>query len=248
MTKLGRILLITFSVLALAAGVAYADATIYAGPPSSFYGGDVSIAQGEKITFTNLDTIAHDVTASAKSGDGKPLFASAQVSTGGSAPVSGVEALPAGSYPYICSLHPFMTGTITVTGAGAPAPGGGSGGGNGGSPPPPASDSTADTVAPSFTLGVLDTKRSAVAKRKALKVALKTNEEATFAITAKAGRTTLATGTSKLAAGSRTLSLRLTKAGLKAAKGRKALKLAVRAKATDAAGNKSTATAAGRLR
>ncbi|HEX4734903.1 MAG TPA: plastocyanin/azurin family copper-binding protein, partial [Thermoleophilaceae bacterium] len=202
--------------LALGGGVAWADATIYAAPPNQFFQGDVTIAQGEAITFTNMDTVAHDVTASGKGADGKPLFASAQVGTGQSAPVAGVEYLTAGSYPYICSIHPFMKGTITVTSDGAPKPKpGGGGGGGGGS----GQAAATDTTPASISVKMLDTKRSKVRKRHSLQVAVTTNEPAGVAVTARSGQTVIAQGTAKLTkAGTRKLSIKLTKAGLAAAK------------------------------
>ena len=252
MSKLIRTGVAALAVLALSAGVAWADATIYAGPPNQFFQGDVSIAQGEAITFTNMDTVPHDVTASGKGADGKPLFQSAQVGTAQSAPVAGVEYLTTGSYPYICSIHPFMKGTITVTSDGTPKPrpggGGGSGGGGGGSGGGPA-PAAADTTAPSVSVKVLDTKRSKVRKRHSLQVSVTTNERAGVAVIARSGRTIIAQGTAKLnQAGTRKLSLKLTKAGLKAAKGRKPVRLSVELDARDASGNASTANASGRLR
>jgi plastocyanin len=244
MSKLTRGGLAAVLVLAIGAGVAYADATIYAGPPNQFFQGDVTIAQGEAITFTNFDTVAHDVTAAGKGADGKPLFQSAQVGAGQSAPVAGVEYLTSGSYPYICSIHPFMKGTITVSSAGAPKPrpGGGS------SPPPPASASS-DTTAPSVAARVLDTKRSQVRKRRSLQIAVTTNEPATLTIAARSGSTVIAQGSAKLTkAATRKLSLKLTRAGLKAAKARKPVTIAVAVDARDSAGNASSAQASGRLR
>jgi plastocyanin len=231
-------------VVAIGAGVAYADATIYAGPPNQFFQGDVTIAQGEAITFTNFDTVAHDVTASAKGADGKPLFQSAQAGSGQSAPVAGVEYLTSGSYPYICSIHPFMKGTITVSSAGTPKPrpGGGS------SAPPPASASS-DTTAPSVTVRVLDTKRAQVRKRRSLQISVATNEPAAVAITARSGGTVVAQGSAKLTkAATRKVTVKLTKAGLKAVKARKPVTIAIAAEAKDSAGNASSATASGRLR
>jgi len=246
MRKLIQICAAVLAVLALAAAAAYADGTIYAAPPNQFFGGDITVGQGEAVTFTNGDTMNHDVTAVKKGDDGKPLFASEQIGPAQSSPVAGVEYLTTGAYEYICSIHPFMKGTITVSSAGTPKPRPGSGGGG---QPGPASGAAADTVAPSFTVKVLDTKKSSVRKRRSLQLSVNTNEAATLAITAKSGSTTLATGTSKLnKAGARKVTVKLTKAGLKAAKSSKQLKVAVSAKATDAAGNSSTATASGKLR
>ena len=246
MTRLIKSCVAAFAVLAVAAAAAYADGTIYAIPPSQFFGGDITIAQGEAVTFTNGDTMPHDVTAVKKGDDGKPLFASAQTSAAQSSPVAGVEYLTTGAYDYICSIHPFMKGSITVSSEGTPKPRPGSGGGG---QPGPAAPAAADTAAPSFTIKVLDTKKSGVRKRRSLQLSVNTNEAATLAITAKSGSTTIATGTSKLnKAGAKKITVKLTKAGLKAAKSSKQLKIAVQAKGTDAAGNSSTASASGKLR
>ena len=247
MSKLVRGTVAAFAVLALGAGVAWADATIYAGPPNQFFQGDVTIAQGEAITFQNIDTVPHDVTARGKAADGKPLFQSAQIGTGESAPVEGVQYLSAGSYPYICSIHPFMTGTITVSSDGTPKPrpGGGGGGGAATQSQQPASD----TTGPALTVEVLDTKRSKVRKRRSLQVSVSTDEPATVTVTARSGSKVLARGTSKLnKAGTKKLSIKLTKAGLKAAKSRKPVSVTVTADGKDRTGNASTAQASGRLR
>jgi plastocyanin len=230
------------AALALAAGVAYADATIYAAPPNQFAGGDVTIAQGAKVTFTNGDTVAHDVTAAAKGADGKALFASDQIGPAQSAPVAGVEYLTTGKYEYICSIHPFMKGTITVSSEGAPVPRPGSG-------PPPSSPASADTVAPAASVKVLDTKRSAVRKRRSLQLEVRTDEAAALAITARSGKTTVATGTARLnKAGTRKVTVKLTRAGLKLVKSSRTVRIAVAVDARDAAGNASSASASGRLR
>jgi plastocyanin len=243
MSKLVRGAVVAVAVLAVGGGVAWADATIYAGPPNQFFQGDVTIAQGEAVTFQNMDTVPHDVTAQGKGSDGKPLFQSAQVSTGESAPVEGVQYLTSGSYPYICSIHPFMKGTITVSSEGTPKPRPGGGGGGGGS------QAAADTTAPSLSLKVLDTKRSKVRKRRSVQVSVTTNEPATVTVTATSGSKVLAKGTSKLnKAGTKKLSIKLTRAGLKAVKSRKPVSVTVTADGKDGAGNASSANASGRLR
>jgi plastocyanin len=243
MSKLVRGGVVALVVLAVSAGVAWADATIYAGPPNQFFQGDVTIAQGEAVTFQNMDTVPHDVTAQGKGADGKPLFQSAQVGTGQSAPVEGVQYLTSGSYPYICSIHPFMKGTITVSSDGTPKPRPGGGGGS------TAQQPSGDTTAPSLTVKVLDTKRSKVRKRRSLQVSVTTDEPATVTVTATSGGKVLAKGTSKLnKPGTKKLSIKLTKAGLKAAKSRKPVSVTVTADGKDSAGNASTAQASGRLR
>lgn len=245
MSKLVRGAVAALVVLAVGAGVAWADATIYAGPPNQFFQGDVTIAQGEAVTFQNMDTVPHDVTAAGKGADGKPLFQSAQVGTGQSATVEGVQYLTTGSYPYVCSIHPNMKGTITVSGEGAPKPrpGGGGGAGAGQAQQP------SDTTGPALTVKVLDTKRSKVRKRRSLQVSVGTSEPATVTVTAKSGSTVLAKGSSKLnTAGTKKLSIRLTKAGLRAAKSRKPVPITATVDGKDGAGNSSSAQASGRLR
>jgi plastocyanin len=237
------------AALGFATAAAYAG-TIYAAPPNQFVGGDITIAQGEKVTFTNGDTVTHDVTAATKGGDGNPLFASEKIGAGQSAAVAGAEYLTTGSYGYICSIHPGMKGTITVSSAGTPAPRPGSGSGSPQAQPSPSpSPSSADTVAPATSVKVLDTNRSAVRKRRSLQLEVKTNEAATLAITARSGGTTVATGSTRLnKAGTRKVTVKLTKAGLKLVKTSHNVRIAVAVKASDAAGNSSTASASGQLR
>jgi plastocyanin len=238
--------LAALTTFALAAGVAYADATIYAAPPSQFVGGDVTIAQGEKVTFQNGDTLGHDVTANDRGPDGKPLFFSATIGPAQSAPVEGVEYLTTGAYGYICSLHPYMTGTITVSSEGTPKPrpGGGGGGSSTGSPSAPA----ADTTAPTLSVKLLDTRRSSVRKRRSLQLSVTVDEAVTASVKAVAGKKTVATGKANLKAGTRKVSVKLTKAGLKLAKGRKPVRISVTVSAKDAAGNAGAGSASGRLR
>jgi polyvinyl alcohol dehydrogenase (cytochrome) len=70
---------------------------------------------GSKVTYTNVDNVLHDVTASDKGGDGRPLFQSKLIGLGESAPIEGTEKLAAGkSYGFYCSVHPGMKGTIQV--------------------------------------------------------------------------------------------------------------------------------------
>ena len=228
MTKL-RIAIATIAVLAVAGGVAYADQTIYAAPVDMFVGSGVTIAQGEKVTFSNGDVSTHDVTAKTLGGDGKPLFQSAKTGTGQSNEVVGADKLAPGSYDYLCSIHPNMTGTLTVTGSGTPS---GGGGGGGGSP-----SGSSDTTPASISVKVLDTKRSKVRKRNSLQISVSTNEAATFTFKAVSGSTTVATGKAKM-----------TKAGAKLIKKKKTVSLTVTANAKDAAGNASSASADGKLR
>jgi len=247
MRSIRRAVVVVIVVLAFAAAAAYADQTIYAGPPNQFVGGNITMAQGEKLTFTNVDTATHDVTANAAGPDGKPLFASAKIGPGQSAPVEGAQYLTTGQYDYICSIHHFMKGTITVTTQGTPAQRPGSG-----SPPPSGQQpptSSSDTTAPSIKVKLLDAKRSTIRKRRSLQVSATVDEPATIGFTARSGKTTVASGSARFEkAGTRKISLKLTKAGLRLAKRSRRLRVVVEARAADAAGNSAAATANGSLR
>ena len=227
----------------LASAPAALAGTVYAGPPSQFFTSSVTIDQGEAVTFTNLDFIAHDVTAQGKGPDGKPLFASALTNGGGSSPVSGTEFLTTGDYPFVCSIHPNMLGTLTVSSEGTPAPRPGSGGGSGGSSPPPAQPAqNADTEKPTVQLHLVDTRLSTIKKRKAISLHVTADEPVTVGLRAKAGKTTLGSTTVKLTqSGTQAVRLKLTSAGAKLVRRSRKLAITLSANAADGANNKSTA-------
>jgi plastocyanin len=66
----------------------------------------ITVAPGSTVTWTNLDGVAHVVTAD----DGS--WGSGTLEQGGS--YSHVFTSP-GSHPYHCAIHPFMKGTVVVT-------------------------------------------------------------------------------------------------------------------------------------
>jgi plastocyanin len=66
----------------------------------------ITVARGTTVTWTNLDGVAHTVTADDGSWGSGTL--------GHGATYSHVFTSP-GSYPYHCAIHPFMTGTVRVT-------------------------------------------------------------------------------------------------------------------------------------
>lgn len=65
----------------------------------------IQVAQGTTVTWTNVDSVAHDVEFS----DGS--VQSALLENG--ATFQHTFATP-GSYAYLCSAHPFMVGKVTV--------------------------------------------------------------------------------------------------------------------------------------
>ena len=96
------------------------------GPSSS------SVNVGDTITWTNQDTPPHTATAN----DGS--FDTGTLNKGKSGSHTFTKA---GTFPYICSIHPSMKGTVTV----AAASGGSSGGGDTGS----GASASPDTSTPS---------------------------------------------------------------------------------------------------
>ena len=72
-----------------------------------FQPGDPTVAPGTKITVTNNDSTAHTMTAT----KGK-VFDTGDIAAGASATFTAPSK--AGDYPYDCTIHPFMTGTLTV--------------------------------------------------------------------------------------------------------------------------------------
>jgi plastocyanin len=228
-------LVAALALLVAAPGAAAAE-TIYAGPPSQFYTSSVTIDQGGKVTFTNLDSIEHDVTASTKGPDGKPLFNSPLGGPGSSADVSGTEYLTTGTYEFGCSLHPSMHGTLSVTSAGTPAQRPGAGAAPG--PAPQSAPAESDTTKPKVAVHLVDTSLGPVRRRRALRLHVATDEPITIGLTVRAGRTTFAATTTRIGAEGKTLSLRLTRAGAKLARRKRSLRLTLTARAADAASNK----------
>jgi plastocyanin len=108
--------------LSAAVPLALGDQQITAEPRDRFGTQTVTIAQGESVTFTNNDVDSHNVTATANGADGKPLFASANISFHQTARVDGTQYLVTGSYQFDCTIHPYMKGTLVVTSAGSPVP------------------------------------------------------------------------------------------------------------------------------
>ena len=65
------------------------------------------MAPGATITVHNEDSAPHDLTANNRS------FTTGQINPGQTGTVKAPTT--AGRYPYICTIHHFMTGTLTVS-------------------------------------------------------------------------------------------------------------------------------------
>lgn len=68
----------------------------------------LTVAPGTVVTVVNQDSSPHTVTAT-----GSKAFDTGTVAQGGKA-VFTAPAKP-GRYPYMCTIHPFMKGTLTVS-------------------------------------------------------------------------------------------------------------------------------------
>jgi plastocyanin len=74
----------------------------------AFHPAALTVTPGEKVTVTNRDSTAHTVTDTAADG-----FNTGDVDPG--ATVTFTAPAKAGTYPYICTIHQFMHGTLTVS-------------------------------------------------------------------------------------------------------------------------------------
>jgi cytochrome c oxidase subunit 2 len=77
----------------------------------------ITAKKGDVITVTNNDNAIHTVTNGATPDDpqaGK-LFDSSMIMQGKTAQIKTASLAP-GDYPFHCTVHPYMKGTLTVTG------------------------------------------------------------------------------------------------------------------------------------
>jgi len=88
----------------------------------------LTIDAGDTVTWTNEDGVGHTAT---QDGGG---FDTGTIAAGASDSIAFDEA---GTFPYHCTIHPAMTGTITVRAAGG-----------GGAPQPPTDTLAADRPEP----------------------------------------------------------------------------------------------------
>jgi plastocyanin len=75
----------------------------------AFSPGEMTVKEGTTVTWTNLDGVGHTVVSDA----GAPeAISSGPISQGGSFSFTFTKP---GTYPYHCSIHPSMTGSVIVT-------------------------------------------------------------------------------------------------------------------------------------
>src|SRR6476646_10257165 len=68
----------------------------------------INVKAGSTITWTNDDTPPHNVTYSS----GPKFTSSATINPGGT---FSIKVTQAGTIHYVCTIHPFMKGTIVVS-------------------------------------------------------------------------------------------------------------------------------------
>ena len=144
--------------------------------------------------------------------------------------MTGADALAAGTYDYICSVHPYMTGTLTVQGGG--------GGGHAGH----------DMKAPKVSVKVLDKRISDVLDAGALALKIKLNETATLRPVVAVDGTKVAKGREKLRSGTSRMPAKLTAKGERLLRDSRTAEVDVTLIAVDAAGNAAKRTATAKLR
>jgi plastocyanin len=223
-TRASRLTGVTLLAVLATAGAAHADERIQAGPSERYTTPSVTMDQGERLTFQNLDAVGHDVTATGRGPDGRSLFRTPVIGPGQEVFVEGSQYLTTGSYGFLCSVHPQMTGTLNVTSAGTPVP------------------RPADTSAPRASVRVRSARVGAVRRARRLVVRVRVNEAASVALRARARGRVIARGAVSLnASGSRSRALALTAPGRRLLRSARRLAVTVTARAVDRAGNVATA-------
>jgi plastocyanin len=75
---------------------------------------DLSVKKGETVTVVNDDNAPHTATSGNGPEDAGQVFDTSLIMVGASGTID-TTAIKAGEYPYFCTVHPFMKGTLTVT-------------------------------------------------------------------------------------------------------------------------------------
>jgi len=88
----------TPTAASIQAGASFLTTTAYAPNP-------IVISVGSTIKWTNNDNITHDVTSQ------NNLFISGELAPGATYSHTFQSA---GTFPYYCTIHPMMVGTVTV--------------------------------------------------------------------------------------------------------------------------------------
>lgn len=228
------------ALLALPAPAAADKQIVTCTAANCFSPAEITMDQGEPLTFRNADLrpVRHDVQSKAMAPDGRgPLFSAPLLDSGMEAGVDGSQFLTTGSYPFVCTVHSGMEGTLVVTSAGQaePRPAGGGGG-------------SSDTTAPELRVRMSGSKSAEkLARKRRIGAVVTSSEMADVAVVARIGSRVLGKVRATLFGGTPTdLSVKVSKRNAKLL--RKGRRLTLSATATDAAGNEGAASAAAKLR
>jgi plastocyanin len=192
---------ITLLVVAAIAGLkatdagAQATATVNAAAGNTWSPNNPTVTVGGVVTFNNATGVVHNVVVA-----GTPI-------QGNAASFSVAYTAPAtpAAVPFVCTIHPGMTGTISVVAAPAPAPTPTPAPAPAPTPITPAAPVT-DSVAPKATRVVASGTRT----RAVVKLRLDEAATVTARLTRSGQRRTLKRVTRELAAGSRQITLTRT--------------------------------------
>ena len=79
---------------------------------TTFVPSSITVSVGTTVTWTNQDSFAHTVESGVRgASDAGSLFKSGDLNQGGTFSLTFTTA---GTYPYFCSVHPGMDGTVIV--------------------------------------------------------------------------------------------------------------------------------------
>jgi plastocyanin len=109
----------------------------------AFSPASITVAPGTTVTWTNMDSTAHTVTADSGTGPNSGQLANGQTYK--------FTYQQTGTFAYHCSIHPQMHGTVTVASSSQPASGQTQGGMGGGSSSQQQQTQTAPAPSPTQT-------------------------------------------------------------------------------------------------
>src|SRR5919106_42223 len=76
---------------------------------------ELTVTKGNTILVDNVDTMPHTVTNGESSTDpNSAKIFDTSIIMGGESTVLETTNIDAGTYPYYCMVHPFMTGSLTI--------------------------------------------------------------------------------------------------------------------------------------
>ena len=180
------------AALFAAAGISLAANDQIVATDNSYNLVNYSSDQGVVVSFKNAGpSNSHNVTASIQGPDGSALFRSGTISPGTTTGVQGTQYLTAGTYPFMCTIHPTtMSGNLVVSGNGTPQP------------------------RPQISLKLTSRKIGKVTKKGKLQVEVNSSAKADgVSIEAKLGKTSLGKGTFSVDAGLQAEVVKLSKSG-----------------------------------